>query len=102
MKVAFEKYIILNRIYSIIHFKAELNEAELLLRGQVCLSYSGSLCMDFGRNNSPTKAETTHLKIGRNDLGRNDPDETTEGLSDPDSVPVIRETGRFGPESFRP
>ena len=97
MKVAFEKYIILNRIYSIIHFKVELNEAELLLRGQVCLSYSGPLCMDVGRNNPPTKAETTHLRIGRNDL-----DETTEGLSDPDSVPVNRETGRFGPESFRP
>ena len=31
----------------------------------------------------PTKAETTHLKIDRND-----PDEKTEGRSDPDSVPV--------------
>ena len=47
-----------------------------------------------GRNDSP--------KNGRNDLGGNDPDETTEGLSDPDSVPVNREAGRFGPESFRP
>ena len=44
--------------------------------------------MDVGRNNPPTKAETTHLKNGRNDQAQNDPDEKTEGRSDPDSVPV--------------
>ena len=53
--------------------------------------------LKFGRNDSRPKrprAETTHLlrpkrptpKIGRNDPGRNDPAETTQGRNDPDSI----------------
>ena len=36
--------------------------------------------MTQGQNDPPTKAETTHHQIGRNDPGRNDPAETTRNL----------------------